>query len=100
MECADEEFISSTDAHFMKRDCSFDESTGELSCEGFSQITAQFIVRNYSTDYRKFFNSMDQPIGFEEGFIEPQSTYTNVENGLGVVYGLWESDTLSVGVTL
>lgn len=56
-------------------------------------------LKNFSESYRRFATSITQPDGVNEGFLDPQSTYTNIKNGYGVVYGVWERDTILTVVT-
>lgn len=78
----------------------FNEENGTMKWPGYAQIKIDYEVSNYSIDYRKFRQSTDQPVGYDEGFIEPETTYSNIEGGHGVFYGVWRTDTLTYTIDL
>lgn len=98
-DCA-KKMVINAPLEFQEDRCQLEHADNTLQCDNFSSIRIHYIISNYSIDYRRFKQSTDQPVGYDEGFIEPEATYSNIDGGLGVLYSVWRSDTLTYTIDL
>jgi len=54
--------------------------------DGFSEQQLSFSLQSVSESKYLFEKSLSNADSFDEGFVEPRQTYSNIKNGFGVVF--------------